>query len=375
MPWEEVSIMDRREEFVRFALCAWANLSALCRTFGISRKTGYKWLERARMEDGPASFENRSRRPLSSPKRTPEPIEQSVLSVRDSHPAWGARKILHVLEREGLEVPAASTVHAILKRYDRTRPSAREGKPFVSFEKAQPNLLWQMDFKGQFQLGDGVWCYPLTIIDDHSRFSLCIEAVDNQKTGTVKEALKKTFCAYGLPAAFYVDNGSPWGGGTPGQFTPLGVWLLKYGIRLIHATPYYPQGRGKNERLHRSLKAEVLAGKPLANLIHAQKTFDHWRGIYNLKRPHQALDMQVPASRYQPSPRAMPSRTPTIEYDSRDIVRKVPDNAPFVSFKGRAWRVPKAFKGETLAIRQTNNDQYDICFGATTVAQIDLRPD
>lgn len=372
MPWTEVSIMDRREEFVRFAGSAGANVSALCRTFGISRKTGYKWLERAEAASGAVSFENRSRRPLNSPRRTSEPIEASILSVRDAHPAWGARKIMHVLERDGIDVPAPSTVHAILERHGRITPGPREGKPFGSFEKEQPNLLWQMDFKGQFQLGDGVLCYPLTVIDDHSRFSLCIEALDNQKTLTVKEALTKTFRAYGLPAAFYVDNGPPWGGGTPGQFTPLVVWLLKHEVHIIHAKPYSPESRGKNERLHRSLKAEVLSGKPLADLGHAQRAFDQWRGIYNHKRPHQALDMQVPASRYQPSARPMPARTPTIEYDVADIVRKVPNADPFVSFKGKPWRVPKAFKGETVAIRQTDTHKYDICFGATRIAGIDL---
>jgi transposase InsO family protein len=372
MPWKEVSIMDRRREFVEFARAAGANISALCRTFAISRKTGYKWIEYAGTEVGLASFEDRSRRPLTSPTRTAETIEQSVLAVRDEHPAWGARKILHVLECEGIETPAPSTIHAILQRHGRITPSPREGRPFGSFEKEQPNLLWQMDFKGQFQLGNGVWCYPLTIVDDHSRFSPCIRAFDNQRTDSVKEALEQTFRTYGLPAAFYVDNGSPWGGGTPGQFTPLTVWLLKHDIAVIHAKPYCPQGRGKNERFHRSFKAEVLTAKPLADIGQAQRAFDQWRAVYNHERPHQAIDMKVPASRYQPSARPMPSRPPVIEYDSRDIVRKVPKDAPLISFKGKAWRVPKAFKGETVAVRQKDNDLYDICFGATKIAIIDF---
>ncbi|MBW8882677.1 MAG: IS481 family transposase [Asticcacaulis sp.] len=375
MPWEEVSIMDRRQEFARFAGVSGANVSALCRTFGISRKTGYKWLKRADEAMGLTSLEDRSRRPLTSPKRTSGTVEQSVLAVRDDHPAWGARKILHVLERDGIETPAPSTAHAILQRHGRITPGAREGKAFGRFEKEQANLLWQMDFKGQVRLGDGVWCYPLTIIDDHSRFSLCIEAVGNQRTMTVKEALERTFRTYGLPAAFYVDNGPPWGGGVPGQFTPLTVWLLKHDVGVIHAKPYSPQGRGKNERFHRSLKAEVLTAKSLSNLKQAQRAFDQWRTVYNHQRPHQALDMQVPASRYHPSARPMPSRMPSIEYDTQDIVRRIPKTDPFVSFKGKAWRVPKAFKGETVAIRQRNDDLYDVCFGATKIATIDLKPD
>jgi len=375
MPWEEVSIMDRRQEFVCFARGGEANVSALCRTFGISRKTGYKWLERGDCGGGSGLFADRSRRPHVSPKRTLESVEHSVLSVRDQHPAWGARKIRHVLSRDGFEAPAPSTVHAILERHGRITPGRREGQAFGSFEKEAPNLLWQMDFKGQIQLGDGTWCYPLTIVDDHSRFALCIKGSDNQRTLTVKEALERTFRTYGLPAAFYVDNGPPWGGGSPGQHTPLTVWLLKHDIRVIHAKPYCPQGRGKNERFHRSLKAEVFTARPLDNLEQAQTACDRWRGIYNHERPHQALDMQVPASRYQPSTRPMPSRMPTIEYDSNDIIRKVPRDTPRISFKGREWRVPKAFRGETLAIRQTNNATYDVCFGATKIAHIDLRQD
>jgi len=373
MPWKEVSVMDRRQEFVTFAAAAGANVSALCRTFGISRKTGYKWMERAGGETGQAIFEDRSRRPHHSPRRTVETLEQSVLAVRDAHPAWGARKILHVLERDGIAPPAPSTVHAILERHDRIIPSAREGKAFGSFEREAPNLLWQMDFKGHFQLGNGVWCYPLTVVDDHSRFSVCIEACDNQRTATVREALERTFRNYGLPAAFYVDNGSPWGGGAPGQFTPLTVWLLKHEVAVIHSKPYYPQGRGKNERFHRSLKAEVLTAKALADAIYAQRAFDQWRHIYNHERPHQSLDMEVPASRYQPSARPMPSRMPTIEYDTNDIVRKVPKEMSRINFKGRLWRVPKAFKGESVAIRQRDDSTYDVCFGATKIAKIDLK--
>ena len=373
MPWKEASVMDRRQEFVTFAGAAGANVSALCRTFGISRKTGYKWIERAGGEAGQGVFEDRSRRPHNSPRRTVETLEQSVLAVRDAHPAWGARKILHVLERDGIVSPAPSTVHAILERHDRIIPSAREGKAFGSFEREAPNLLWQMDFKGHFQLGNGMWCYPLTVVDDHSRFSVCIEACDNQRTATVREALERTFRNYGLPAAFYVDNGSPWGGGAPGQFTPLTVWLLKHEVAVIHSKPYYPQGRGKNERFHRSLKAEVLTAKALADAIYAQRAFDQWRHIYNHERPHQSLDMDVPASRYQPSARPMPSRMPTIEYDTNDIVRKVPKAMSRINFKGRLWRVPKAFKGESVAIRQRDDSTYDVCFGATKIAKIDLK--
>lgn len=372
MPWNEVSIMERRQEFLSFANQVDANIASLCRSFGISRKTGYKWLGRLSSGHGEADVCDRSRRPHSSPRRTSEDITERIVSRRHTHPAWGARKIAHVLAAEGIDVPSVSTVHAILVRHGCITATGHEGRSFGSFEKEAPNLMWQMDFKGQVQLGDGQWCYPLTIIDDHSRFALCVQGCANQRTLTVKDGLEQTFRLYGLPAAFYVDNGPPWGGGTRGQFTPLTVWLLKLGVDVIHATPYSPQGRGKNERFHRSLKAEVLTHQPLADMRQAQRCFDDWRSLYNHKRPHQSLDMQVPASRYRPSSRPMPSRLPTVEYDSSDIVRKVPTDLGAISFRNRQWRVPKAFRGEHVALRPTGTNTYDICFGAKRIATIDL---
>jgi transposase InsO family protein len=285
--------MDRRREFVSFAGNEDANISALCRSFGISRKTGYKWLSRAVSGDGAAALADHSRRPHSSPRRTAGEIEAAILAVRAAHPAWGARKIAHVLAREGLAPPAPSTVHAILARHGRIGSGGGQGKAFGRFEKAAPNLLWQMDFKGEVQLGDGGWCYPLTVIDDHSRFALCLEGCGNQRTPTVRQRLEQTFRRYGLPAAFYVDNGPPWGGGAPGRFTPLTVWLMKLAIDVIHATPARPQGRGKNERFHRALKSEVF-DQPVRDLQRAQESLDAWRHVYNHQRPHEALDMQVP---------------------------------------------------------------------------------
>ncbi len=374
MPWKEMSIMERREEFFSFASQEGANISLLCRQFGISRQTGYKWLGRGgtRGEQSAAAvFSDQSRRPACSPKRTCDTLEQAILRVRDAHPAWGARKIGAVLQRDGFTPPATSTVHAVLARHNRIAPGSHAGKAFGRFEKEEPNLLWQMDFKGQFQLGNGVWCFPLTVVDDHSRFSLCIGACDNQRTQTVKSLLEETFKAYGLPAAFYLDNGSPWGNPS-GEWSALTVWMLKLGIEAIFSRPYCPQGRGKNERFHRTFKAEVLAATPFTDIISAQKDFDRWRAIYNQERPHEGIEMKVPVSRYCPSLRSMPDTLPTVEYDSCDIVRKVSPSTPFIYFKGKEWRVPNAFKGEQLAVRPKAENKYDICFGATPIAEIDL---
>lgn len=178
---------------------------------------------------------------------------------------------------------------------------------------------------------------------------------------------------YGLPDAFFVDNGTPWGDGSGQRWTKLGVWLLKLGIGVLHSRPYHPQSRGKNERFHRTLKAEVLALQRLADLAKAQHAFDRWRAVYNLERPHQALDQQVPADRYRPSSRAMPKSLAQIEYDDGEIVRRVGTTKAYVRFKGRSWKVPQAFCGERLAIRPRKPDgQYAVCFGAHQVASIDL---
>ena len=285
MPWSEVSVMDLRLEFVMLAEQPGANVSALCRRFGISRKTGYKWLSRAR--SGPMDLSDLSRRPRSSPRRTPKGMEASVLAVRSDHPCWGGRKT-----PAGRSVPAPAAFHAL----------GQAGTPaaFQRFERSRPNELWQMDFKGHFALAQGR-CHPLTVLDDCSRFNLCLAACGNEQGETVQGHLRAAFRRYGLPEWIIVDNGSPWGDGPNTPYTPLGVWLLRLGIGLSHSRPYHPQTLGKDERFHRTLKAELLGGPPFGDLGHCQRAFDRWRIVYNCERPHQALDLDVPAARFRPS--------------------------------------------------------------------------
>jgi transposase InsO family protein len=370
MSWQEVSIVEQRREFVRLAMQEGANRRELCRRFGIHPDTGYKWLKR--WSSGDLELSDRSRRPQASPNRCAATIEDLVIEVRDAHPAWGARKIAHCLERDGIRPPAVSTVHAILERHGRIVAPAGGPRACQRFEKEAPNLLWQMDFKGWIGLGNGTRCHPLTVVDDHSRYVPCLAACADERGGTVKARLETTFQRFGLPDAMFVDNGNPWGD-VKGRWTRLSVWLLKLGVEVLHSRPYHPQSRGKNERFHRTLAEEVFALRRFHDLAQVQLAFDGWREVYNFERPHQALGFDVPASRYRPSPRSMPERLPAVDYDTHETVRVVPTTKSYVSFKGRPWRVPKAFRGERVAIRALDRDgRWGIFFGAHQIAAIDL---
>lgn len=372
MPWKQVSAMDQREEFVRLALLEGANRRELCRRFGISHQTGYKWLNRA----GPGAeqdFADRSRRPLSSPWRLESAVEQRICALRQEHPAWGARKLRAFLEARGHDMPATSTVHQVLKRHGLIQPAPGGARASLRFEAEAPNDLWQMDFKGHSRLGDGSRLHPLTVIDDHSRFSPCLQALGSETGAEVKAALTRVFEVHGLPLRLFTDNGNPWGGSQGNTWTRFRIWLLKVGVDLIHSRPYHPQSRGKNERFHRSLDEEVMSLRPLASRADAQRAFDRWRQVYNHQRPHGALGHAVPASRYRPSHRPFPSKLQEPHYEEGTITRKVPPTKGYVSFKARLWKVPDAFLGERLAIRPLEQDgHYGVFFASHLIATIDL---
>jgi transposase InsO family protein len=371
MPWG--SALDHRMEFVRLARAPGANVSELCRRFGVSRSNGYKWLARYKTE-GLGGLQERSRRPHESPGRTPEELQARVLEVRSAHPAWGGRKIRKVLERDGIEAPAASTITGILRRAGALHgPGAGEPRGWTRFEHARPNDLWQMDFKGHFALGQGR-CHPLTVLDDHSRYSLEIGACGDERTATVKDRLTLAFRRYGLPWRMLADNGPPWGtSGSPQHHTPLTVWLLDLGVEVSHGRPFHPQTQGKDERFHRTLTAEVLDGRSFKTMREAQAAFDAWREIYNTHRPHEGIGMAVPSDRYELSPRPMPDTIAPPEYEPQAHVRKVADTG-WISFKGREINCPKAFAGRRLALRATDTDGiFDLCYRSHLIAQLDLR--
>src|SRR5271169_1001888 len=316
MPWKAASTMSLRYEFIRLAMNETANIRSLCRRFEISPKTAYKWIERYR-EAGEKALADRSRRPKHSPARTPPAVEQKVLQLREKHPSWGARKLHARLTAQGYrDLPSVSTMTAILHRYGCIdRQEASKHQPYQRFEVSEPNLLWQMDFKGDFPTLHGR-CYPLTILDDHSRFSLGLIACANQRRETVQQHLIATFRRYGLPQRMLTDNGGPWGSCGNDGYTELGLWMIRLGIALSHSRVCHPQTLGKDERFHRTLKAEVIGTRFFESTDHCQHCFDQWRTIYNFERPHEALAMAVPGSRYQPSSREFPGTLAPIEYGS-----------------------------------------------------------
>ena len=372
MPWKEVSKMESRREFVGLATAEGANVRELCRRVKISPTTAYKWMGRR----GPnESYADRSRRPQRSPKQTKPEIEQLILEMRDAHPKWNARKIRRLLkDKLGQDLPAASTVGAILRRNGRISSEASQaGTPWKRFEHAQPNDLSQMDFMGHFAIGQGR-CYSLTMLDDHSRYCQLLRACANERTDTVRSYLIDAFRLYGLPWRMNFDNGNPWGNSSTDPYTRLTVWLLRLAISVSHSRPFHPQTNGKDERFHKTVRAEAVGTRGFNILEQVQKEFDRWRMIYNHERPHESLGLEVPASRYRPSPRSYPETLPRIEYNEADLVRKVRGNGMFSAW-GRNFYLSEAFVGEYVALRPTLDDGvWNVYFCHQRVGQLH-RPD
>ena len=371
MPWREYSVMSRRRELVMFASDN-SNISHLSRRYDISRKTAYKWIKRY-IHEGEEGLSDRSRRPHRSPLKVSEQIEDAVLAVREDHSTWGGRKIRARLIAIGYDdVPSASTITAILHRNGKiSTEESDKHRSWKSFEYEEPNDLWQIDFKGHFSLRNGR-CHPLTILDDHLRFSVGLRACTDEKRTTVHSELENLFNTYGLPERILFDNGSPWGGRSRRDYTRLAVWLIRLGISVIHSRAYHPQTLGKEERFHRTLKAELLSGREFSDIDQLQASFDSWRECYNFERPHEALNMATPAQRYRPSRKEMPKSLPKIEYGPDDHVRKVQANGE-IYFRGREFKVGHAFRGEPVAVRPTMIDgQYKVFYCGEMIKKIDL---
>jgi transposase InsO family protein len=374
MAWKETTSMTLRTEFTALAQSQGVTVSELARRFGISRKTAYKWLARAKADE---PMTDRSRRPHSSPTRTDEVIEQVLIELRQAHPCWGGRKLRQVLiDRGQADVPAPSTITHILRRHGlMPERTVGQGRSWKRFEHESPNDLWQMDFKGTIAVGTGR-CDPLTVLDDHSRYNVVLRATPDMRSATVQAVLTETFRQHGLPVRMNMDNGSPWGSpsGQSRGLSELTLWLVRVGIQVSFSTPAHPQTNGKDERFHRSLKAEVITGRVFTDHAHVQRAFDAWRNVYNTVRPHQGIGMAVPSSRYRPSPRLFPEVLPAIEYSPHDQVVVVKWNG-VVSFKGQTLKVSNALRGMPIAFRADDSQDgvYTLYFSHHRLMQIDLR--
>jgi transposase InsO family protein len=373
VPWKEATPVSQRTEFISLTRSQAISVSELARRFGISRKTAYKWIDR-RSSGEP--LEDRSRRPERSPGKTAGLLEDAVVALRHQHPCWGGRKLAKVLSNRGhIAVPAPSTITDILRRHGLLTPPTK-GAPHVwqRFEHPSPNDLWQMDFKGSIDVGQGR-CDPLTVLDDHSRYNLVLRATTDQRGSTVKHALIEAFRRFGLPLRMNMDNGNPWGipSGRSRHLSTFAIWLVEVGIELSWSAPAHPQTNGKEERFHRSFNAEVVRGRSFADLRQAQQSFDQWRTIYNEVRPHEALAMAVPADRYRPSPRAFPDVLPEIDYAPQDIRLKV-DQRGRTRLLHRPFVVSTALAGRVIAARpsDTQDGLYDLYFSHQHIGEIDL---
>lgn len=319
MPWESRTVKEQREGFAEAAAHS-GNFSAVCRAYGITRKTGYKWLER--YEAGEELLD-RSREPHHIPHKTPREMEAQIIRVRAENPGWGARTIKQVLENEGLTgVPSARTVNTVLNRYGCIEEEeSQKRKAYLRYEKDACNEMWQTDFKGEFKTRDGKYCYPLDIIDDHSRFAIKI-AASATTANVVIPAFKDAFLDYGLPKAILSDNGAQFAGFRNG-YTQFEKWLMRLDVLPIHGRIKHPQTQGKIERFHRSMKNEFLKFYEFEDAAHANCALQGWKEKYNFTRPHEALNMKTPGALYVPSSRQFPARIRPWEYDGRFHVIKV----------------------------------------------------
>jgi putative transposase len=375
MPWLETCVVEQRREFIR----AWLrerDVSGLSVRFGISRKTGHKLINRFK-QHGMSGLEDLSRRPLSSPHATCAESVDAVLGLRRLHPSWGPKKLVAKLEadRPELELPAVSTAGEILKRAGLVEPRrCRRRRPRVDQpwpRSDEPNGIWAVDFKGEFLMGDGQYCYPLTISDEYSRYLLACEGFPRIAGSDVQHCFVSRFRRHGLPLAIRSDNGSPFASTGLCRLSRLSVWWVRLGIALNRNVPGHPEHNGRHERIHRDLKAETTR-PPERNLSRQQRRFDAFLAEHNHERPHEALGQQTPARHYRPSPRAYPERLPDIEYPSHYEVRRVAANGCIKLWNTDIF-LSQALLGQDIGLIEEDDDRWATYFGSLRLGVIDRR--
>ena len=378
MPWSESGRMEERERFVKDALSDRYTMSAVCARYGVSRRVGYVWLARYEA-DGRRGLLDRSHAPHQCPHKIRPAVAELLIAERIAHPFWGARKLLAVLARHHPRMtnwPAASTVadllarHGLVHRRRRRRTSVHPG--VVRLVTTAPNDLWTADFKGQFRTGDGAYCYPLTIADQHTRFLLSCHGLLSTQTVTARPVFERAFREYGLPIAIRTDNGVPFATQAIHGLSYLNVWWMRLGILHQRSRPGCPQDNGAHERMHRTLKRQAI--KPVrANRTAQQRNFDAFRQEYNEERPHERLQQETPASHYSSSPRAYPERLPALEYPGHFQVKRITSAGTFRFGSKKLLYLANAMADQHIGLEETDDGIWAIHFNDILLATFDER--
>jgi transposase InsO family protein len=376
MPWKETHVMDEKIRMISNWLSGEYNITELSRIHGVSRKTLYKWIERyeANRDSG---LQERSRRPLVMPKATPPELVAEIIASKSCHEHWGSRKLLAWLRSHQPEKkwPAASTASEILKRHGlvhsrrkrhRTPPYSQ---PFL--KSNQPNEVWCADFKGQFRLGAGGLCYPLTLTDSYSRYLLGCWGLEHTTYLTTRSYFELAFREYGLPGAIRTDNGVPFASVGLGGLSSLAVWFIKLGICPERIEKGHPEQNGRHERMHRTLKSEAIS-PPRKNMKEQQRVFDRFRASYNDDRPHEALGQRTPASIYRSSAREYPAKLPGAEYSENFSVRQVKRGGGF-KWRNKELYISQALSGELIGLKEIDTGLRKIYFCFYPVGILDER--
>lgn len=355
-------------------------MTDLCREFGISRKTGYKLADRFERQSV-VGLVDQPRSPHRIPHRTSDEMVDSVVSTRRAHPTWGPKKLRVQLQKEhpGVHVPAVSTIGEILKNQGLVKPRRSRAQPLVSYSPLchaeAANDVWCVDYKGQFRLGNGQYCYPLTMTDAYSRMLLACEGLDNTRSAEARAVFKDTFRRYGLPGAIRSDNGTPFASTGIAGLSQLSVWWMRLGIRLERIEPASPQQNGRHERMHRTLKAETTrpAG---ANMLQQQERFDIFQTVFNHKRPHEALGQRTPAEFYRNSTRPYPDQLHEPHYPTHDLVVRV-RRFGHIYLPGSGKKVGNVFlsaalAGEHVGLRELDNGCWLVSFLDLDLGLLDL---
>ena len=367
MPWESKTVEELRKEFVLEAEKS-SNFSAVCREFGITRKTGYKWLERYRAD---GSLSDQSRKPRNTANKTPEETEKLIIELRSENPGWGAKKLKQVLENQGYIIPSQKTVNNILNRYGCISPEeSLKHKPYIRFEKENCNDMWQTDFKGEFRTLDNKYCYPLNIFDDRSRF-LIKTASFSSTENVVLPTFKAAFYEYGMPLSVLSDNGAQFAGFKKG-FTQFEKWLMNHDVLPIHGRIRHPQTQGKIERFHNTMKSELLKYNSFENAKDADMAIQLWRDKYNNIRPHEALGMKCPADIYKPSEREYHDEVKCFEYSGQYQVIKV-NSWGYVRFDKWQIYLSETMIGEHIEFRPNPlGDSFIACYRNFKIAEFNV---